>query len=237
MHNLPNVLQVAEQQNKIDSAGQNDIFGLSTIDVSSRLQIDDVEEWSEDVRLKAEKETLGLYLTGHPFDSVKEEMSAIVSGKLSKLVEMDLGTPQGGNKFRSKGKPVTIAGLILEVRIRLTKRGSKIATIILDDGSARLELVAYTEVYEQYREMLLAEHIVVISGGLSFDDFAGQNRVSIETVLTVEQAREKFAKNILVELTEHSDLTTDNVVNQLHKTIAMYTVSYTHLTLPTIYSV
>lgn len=222
MHNLPNVLQVAEQQNKIDSAGQNDIFGLSTVDVSSRLQIDDVEEWSEDVRLKAEKETLGLYLTGHPFDSVKEEMSAIVSGKLSKLVEMDLGTPQGGNKFRSKGKPVTIAGLILEVRIRLTKRGSKIATIILDDGSARLELVAYTEVYEQYREMLLAEHIVVISGGLSFDDFAGQNRVSIETVLTVEQAREKFAKNILVELTEHSDLTTDNVVNQLHKTIAMY---------------
>ena len=222
MHNLPNVLQVAEQQNKVDSAGQNDLFGLSTIDTSTRLQIDDVKEWSEDIRLKAEKETLGLYLTGHPYDSVKEEMSSIVSGKLSKLVEMDLGAPQGANKFRSKGKPVTIAGLILEVRIRLTKRGSKIATIILDDGSARLELVAYTEVYEQYREMLLAEHIVVISGGLSFDDFAGQNRVSIETVLTVEQAREKFAKNILLELSEHSERMAESVVNQLHKTLAMY---------------
>lgn len=220
MHDLPHVLKIAEQQAKIDSAGQNDLFGLATVSSDSKKQAADILEWTEHDRLRAEKETLGLYLTGHPYDAVKDEMTSVVSGKLSSLLDIDMAVPQGG--YRAKGKPVTIAGLILDVRIRLTKRGSKIATIILDDSSARLELVAYTEPYEQYREMLISEQIVVIQGALSFDDFAGQNRVTIESVMTVEQAREKFAKSILLELNENSTQAMDGVVSELHKTISTF---------------
>ncbi|PCI20211.1 MAG: DNA polymerase III subunit alpha [Piscirickettsiaceae bacterium] len=222
MHNLPRVIKIAEQQSKTDSAGQNDLFGLATVSSDAKLQKAELPEWPENIRLKAEKETLGLYLTGHPYDSVKNEMLSIVSGKLSSLLEMDIAVPQGGKSYRAKGKPVTIAGLILDVRTRLTKRGSKIATIILDDSSARLELVAYTEPYEEYRDMLVSEQIVVIEGTLSFDDFAGQNRVTIQSVLTVEQAREKFAKSILLELNENAEESMDDVVAELHKTMAIF---------------
>ncbi len=201
MQQLPNVLQMAEQHYKSDLAGQNDLFGLSVIEPIKQQDVVKIEPWTEYERLKAEKITLGLYLTGHPFDSVKEEMQALVSGKLSLMLEMELaGANQGGQYRRVKGKPVTIAGLILEVKTRLTKTGSKIATIMLDDGSARLEAVAYTETYERFSEALQSEQIVVLEGGLAHDDFAGQNRLSIEAVMTVEEARERFIKNLLIEL-------------------------------------
>jgi len=200
MEQLPQVLKVAEQQTRSEIAGQNDLFGLMATPQNQESVINTVEPWSEYQRLKFEKETLGLYLTGHPYDSVREEMSAIVSGKLATLLDMELESSQAGYMRRNKGKPVVISGLILEIRTRQTKKGTKIATIILDDGSARLEAVAYSETFEQFSEMLVAEKIIVIEGGLSFDDFAGQNRVTIESVSTTEQAREKMAKDLLIEL-------------------------------------
>lgn len=223
MQQLPNVLQVAEQHYKSDQAGQNDLFGLSVIEPIKQLDAVNVEPWTEYERLKAEKITLGLYLTGHPFDSVKEEMQALVSGKLSLMLEMELaGANQGGQYRRVKGKPVTIAGLILEVKTRLTKTGSKIATIIVDDGSARLEAVAYTETYERFSEVLKSEQIVVLEGGLAHDDFAGQNRLSIESVMTVEEARERFIKDVLIEL----DLTAQgeaDKIDQLKRLLSEFT--------------
>ncbi|PHS71292.1 MAG: DNA polymerase III subunit alpha [Cycloclasticus sp.] len=199
MRELPKTLQLAEQHVKSVKAGQNDLFGISIEESPQKSANVSVEPWSENERLKAEKVTLGLYLTGHPFDAVKEEMSSIISGKLSTMLEMELGSAGGGQYRRTKGKPVTIAGLVLEVRTRPTKNGSKIATVILDDGSARMEAVAYSEVFNNYSESLVSESIVVIQGNISFDDFVGQNRVSIESVMTVEQARQKYLKDLLIE--------------------------------------
>ena len=207
MTQLAGVLQIAEQHNKSDTVGQNDLFGLSVVEPPPSEALVDVEPWTEYERLKSEKITLGLYLTGHPFDSVKDEILSVVSGKLSSLLDMELAAPKqaGGQYRRVKGKPVTAAGLILEVRTRPTKSGSKIATVILDDGSARLEAVAYSETFDTFSELLVSEQIVVIEGGLAFDDFAGQNRLSIENVMSVEQARERFIKDLLVELDVSKD--------------------------------
>ncbi|MBV1875033.1 MAG: DNA polymerase III subunit alpha, partial [Cycloclasticus sp.] len=221
MHELSNVLQVAEQHDKSAVAGQDDLFGLSLIETSEQSGAVNIEPWTEHQRLKQEKIILGLYLTGHPFDSVREEMVSIVSGKLATLHDMELSSPSGGQYRRAKGKPITVAGLVLDVRTRPTKSGAKIATVILDDGSARMEAVAYTEVFENYCEQLLVDQIVVIEGSISFDDFAGQNRISIETVMTVEQARERFLKDLLIELDSNS-LKHENKINQLYELLATY---------------
>jgi len=221
MQELSSVLQVAEQHDKSAIAGQDDLFGLSLIETSGQSGAIIVEPWTEHQRLKQEKTILGLYLTGHPFDSVREEMTNIVSGKLATLHDMELSTPGGGQYRRAKGKPITVAGLVLDVRTRPTKSGAKIATVILDDGSARMEAVAYSEVFESYSEQLLVEQIVVIEGSISFDDFAGQNRISIETVMTVEQARARFLKDLLIEL-DSNTLKHENRINQLHKLLDAY---------------
>lgn len=214
MAGLSGVLQTVEQHNKSVSAGQDDLFGLSIVEPQQKQEQVSVEPWAEHERLRAEKATLGLYLTGHPYDSVRNEMLSVVSGKLSTLHDMELATPGGGQYRRAKGKPVMVAGLVLEVRTRPTKSGSKIATVILDDGSARMEAVAYSEVFDQYSEQLIGEQIVVIEGAISFDDFAGQNRITIETVMTVEQARARFLKDLLIEWdgrTMNSELQVDEL--------------------------
>jgi DNA polymerase-3 subunit alpha len=221
MHELSNVLQVAEQHGKSAAVGQNDLFGLSLVETSQQSDPINIEQWTEHERLKQEKSILGLYLTGHPFDSVRDEMMSVVSGKLSTLHDMELSSPAGGQYRRAKGKPVTVAGLVLEVRTRPTKSGSKIATIIIDDGSARMEAVAYSEVFENYNEILLTDQIVVIEGSISFDDFAGQNRISIESVMTIEQARARFLKDLFIEL-DGKSLKQENQVNQLHELLSVY---------------
>jgi DNA polymerase III subunit alpha len=221
MHELSNVLQVAEQHGKSAAVGQNDLFGLSLVETSQQSDPINIEQWTEHERLKQEKSILGLYLTGHPFDSVRDEMMSVVSGKLSTLHDMELSSPAGGQYRRAKGKPVTVAGLVLEVRTRPTKSGSKIATIIIDDGSARMEAVAYSEVFENYNEILLTDQIVVIEGSISFDDFAGQNRISIESVMTIEQARARFLKDLFIEL-DGKSLKQENQINQLHELLSVY---------------
>ncbi|MDF1688755.1 MAG: DNA polymerase III subunit alpha [Cycloclasticus sp.] len=221
MHELSNVLQVAEQHGKSAAVGQNDLFGLSLVETSQQSDPINIEQWTEHERLKQEKSILGLYLTGHPFDSVRDEMMSVVSGKLSTLHDMELSSPAGGQYRRAKGKPVTVAGLVLEVRTRPTKSGSKIATIIIDDGSARMEAVAYSEVFENYNEILLTDQIVVIEGSISFDDFAGQNRISIESVMTIEQARARFLKDLFIELSGKS-LKQENQINQLYELLSVY---------------
>jgi len=221
MHELSNVLQVAEQHGKSAAVGQNDLFGLSLVETSQQSDPINIEQWTEHERLKQEKSILGLYLTGHPFDSVRDEMMSVVSGKLSTLHDMELSSPAGSQYRRAKGKPVTVAGLVLEVRTRPTKSGSKIATIIIDDGSARMEAVAYSEVFENYNEILLTDQIVVIEGSISFDDFAGQNRISIESVMTIEQARARFLKDLSIEL-DGKSLKQENQVNQLHELLSVY---------------
>jgi DNA polymerase-3 subunit alpha len=221
MQELSNVLQVAEQHGKSAAVGQNDLFGLSLVETSQQSDLINIEQWTEHERLKQEKSILGLYLTGHPFDSVREEMMSVVSGKLSTLHDMELSSPAGSQYRRAKGKPVTVAGLVLEVRTRPTKSGSKIATIIIDDGSARMEAVAYSEVFENYNEILLTDQIVVIEGSISFDDFAGQNRISIESVMTIEQARARFLKDLFIEL-DGKSLKQENQVNQLHELLSVY---------------
>jgi len=220
MHELSDVLLMAEQHDKSMVAGQDDLFGL-TLHEAKQADEPTIEAWSEHQRLKEEKLVLGLYLTGHPFDSVRDEMMNMVSGKLAILQDMELNTPSGGQYRRAKGQPVSVAGLILDVRTRPTKNGSKIATLVLDDGSARMEAVAYTEVFERYNELLLVEQIVVIEGSISFDDFAGQNRISIESVMNVEQARERFLKDLVLDL-DSSHLDLGKKIPQLHKLLSVY---------------
>ena len=85
MLTLTDALLAAEQLARDTSTGQNDMFGnaLAGSDVKSRFQAG--SEWPEEERLAGEKETLGLYLTGHPIARFESEIEKIASTRLSEL--------------------------------------------------------------------------------------------------------------------------------------------------------
>ena len=182
---LDRAMQLGEQNSRAASTGQVDLFGLSAAHDSV------LPEWSEAVRLAGERETLGLFLSGHPITPYEPDLKFLVSARL-----VDVGgpkpaaAPEGGRNW-SFGKPATVAGLVLEIRRRPNR-----VTLILDDRTARLEVSLFEEIYQQHRDIIVKDAILVIDGTLRFDDFIEAWRLQAKTLMDIDRARERYARRL-----------------------------------------
>jgi DNA polymerase-3 subunit alpha len=202
MVQLPEALKSAEQHLRDSAAGQSDMFG-SVVEPAAELPViaaANVPEWDQEQRLAGEKETLGLYLTGHPIDRYRDELASIISGPLAEL--NDESAPAGASRQRGQEKSVVLAGLVVELRTRNTQSGARMAFVTLDDRSARMEIRVFSKVFEQYRALLAIDKVLVVQGTLAFDDFSGSMRLNAERIYEVDQAREVYAKRLVVDVAE-----------------------------------
>ncbi len=186
---LPEAMQAGEQLMRAQAAGQSDLFGLAAgagEEKPALIEAPPHAVWSEEERLAGEKETLGLYLTGHPFDRCREELEPLISARL-------------GEMKPDRNRTIRVAGLVVGLRTNATRRG-RMAVATLDDGSARIEATAYSEVFERNRELLARDRILVIEGICQMDDFSGQPAVTIERVFTIDQARTEYARELELRL-------------------------------------
>ncbi|PKD38058.1 DNA polymerase III subunit alpha [Methylomonas sp. Kb3] len=193
---LTTALRVAEQHGKMALAGQNDLFGLAVqVEVSdgeAEAYSTVVEPWTEKEKLEAEKQTLGLFLTGHPIAEYLPELKHITHGSLASL-EVDAG--------RSRGKmEARVAGLIVEMRTRQTKQGKMMGFATLDDRTGRLEVAAFSNIYEKYRNLLSKDTILIAEGSLAMDDFTNSLRMTAEKLYSMEEARELYARGITLTI-------------------------------------
>ncbi|MDH3832348.1 MAG: DNA polymerase III subunit alpha, partial [Gammaproteobacteria bacterium] len=204
--NLDKALKMAEQHSRNLDTGQNDLFGDATSATPLPVEKQVLPEWEEEQRLQGEMDALGLYLTGHPITRYEYELANITSGKLAELAAMCTTAPpasQNKNKER-KGRPgaderpVTIAGLVMSMRVIKTQRGGKIAFLTLDDRSARLDVRVFPDVYEKYQAMLGKNKVLVVQGGIGLDDFTGGYQVTAQSIYDINQARGLFARRVVV---------------------------------------
>jgi len=195
MHQLPAAMQAAEQQSRAQAAGQVDLFGLAVAapaDDEPAVPGERLPEWSEPVRLAGERETLGLYLTGHPITEYEREFRPIVSGRIADVGgARPVGAGEGG--WRGPGKNVTVAGLVLEIR----KRGNR-NSFVLDDRSGRIEVTLFDDVYQQHRALIARDAILVVEGSLRFDDFVDDWRIAAKRIIDIAQAREQYARRLVL---------------------------------------
>ncbi len=188
---LGSSMQLGEQSSLAVSTGQVDLFGLSAAHEVAPAGVAVIADWSEAVRLGFERETLGLFLSGHPITPYEPDLKFLVSARLA-----DVGGPKPaaaleGGRAWSAGKPVTVAGLVLEIRRRPNR-----VTLILDDRSGRLEVSLYEETFQQYREIIVKDAILVIDGTLRFDDFIEAWRLQAKSLLDIDKARERHARRL-----------------------------------------
>ena len=192
---LTTALRVAEQHGKMAETGQNDLFGIA-VDIENSANEADaystfVEAWSEKEKLEAEKQTLGLFLTGHPIAEYLPELKHITHGSLANLQ---------ADAERSKGKMEgRVAGLVVEMRTRQTKQGKMMGFATLDDRTGRLEVAAFSKIYDSYRDLLSKDTLLVAEGALAIDDFSGSLRMTAEKLYSMEQARDMFARGISID--------------------------------------
>ncbi|MFO1407196.1 MAG: DNA polymerase III subunit alpha [Steroidobacteraceae bacterium] len=197
MHQLPAAMQAADQSSRALAAGQDDLFGLaepaSPAGDDAPESRERLPDWSEAVRLAGERDTLGLYLTGHPITEYEKELRPIVSGRIADVGgARPVGQGEGGG-WRGPGRSVTIAGLVLEVR----KRGGR-TSLVLDDRSGRLEVTLFEDVYQQYRALVSKDSILVVDGALRWDDFIEDWRLAAKRIMDVDQAREQYARRVVL---------------------------------------
>jgi len=205
--NLGVAIQSAEQHAQTQAAGQNDLFGLEVASDNGPQDSQTANyaphpDWDDDVRLRGEKETLGLYLTGHPITAYEAELESITSSRLADLNPDDVPQTNGKVNYRKRKqdeKKVTVAGLVVAARTMKTQRGGRIAFITLDDRTARIEVSVFTEAYEKFRDLLTSDRLLVVEGGLGVDDFSGQCKVSADHIYDMEQARETYAKALVIQ--------------------------------------
>ncbi len=206
---LPAALKMAEQEQRNREAGIDDLFGIapkSNTGVSS-VEYQQQPDWSEEQRLSCEKQTLGLYLTGHPINRYLPELKCFTSARIVDLKP-------------AKNQTVVVAGLIVAMRTMNTRRGDRMAFITIDDRSARIELAVFSEAYNQYRDLLAKDKLIVVEGEVSIDDYSGGFKMSANSIYDISQARTRFGKRLLVQVNEKR--AANGFIHELQSTLSPF---------------
>ena len=193
---LPAAIQLGEQRTRAMTAGQDDLFGglagPATGTDFTDFEIPQVAEWSESQRLAGERETLGLFLSGHPIAEYEQELRQVAPARI-----VDLGGPRPAADMRGfgGGKNVTVAGLVLEMR----RRGSRM-TLVLDDRSARIEVSLFDDVWQAHRAVIARDAILVVEGQLRYDEFIDDWRINAKKLTPIDTLRERDARRLVIRL-------------------------------------
>ncbi|KGM07033.1 DNA polymerase III alpha subunit [Methylophaga thiooxydans] len=212
---LSKAMQIADQHRRDKDSGQNDLFGLTPdSDSADDEPLEIAAEWAEQQLLQSEKETLGLYLSGHPIDRYEAELSEFIPKKIN---ELDAPESKG---YQRNEKPMLTAGLIVAIRTMKSKNGGRMAFITLDDQSARLEVRVFADVYDQYQSFIQPDKLVVIQGKIGQDNFTGGLAGTAEKVFDITGAREAFGQALQINL-ENSEQA-QQWVEQLKTTLSPF---------------
>lgn len=188
---LPEAVKSAEQMHANASAGMVDLFGDVMPGAVQEGDNHDVyrdfykvRRWSMKARLNGENETLGLYLTGHPIDEYDQEITHLVSSRIANL--------------SADKKSCKVAGLVVAMRVMKTKRGDTMGFVTLDDRSGRIEVAVFADTYQQFRDKLVRDALLIVEGQVSQDDYSGGLKMRADSITSLADARQEQLKSIVV---------------------------------------
>ncbi|MBT8061387.1 MAG: DNA polymerase III subunit alpha [Xanthomonadales bacterium] len=196
LHELPVVLQAAEQTQRDRESGQNDMFGLAEKAAPPDTRVHgEIPQWPVLQRLQAEKESLGLYLSGHPVKYHRPDLKQFTSCRLGDLEKRIPRDKEGNSKsYGKRGTPMVLAGLVTNLR-RRSRRGRFIA---IEDHSGQIEVALFDEIYGLYADLLDKDQVIVVEGKVSADDFSGGYRITASKVMSLSQAKSHFARGLKI---------------------------------------
>ncbi|MCX7115599.1 MAG: DNA polymerase III subunit alpha [Gammaproteobacteria bacterium] len=188
---LEKAIQVASQYREDRQFGQLDLFNALDHQFSQHAYVD-TPVWTMKEKLNYEKDTLGLYFSGHPTSFYHEEFRAFVT----LIAELN---PR-------KGKKAMVCVLVTGRRTVTTKRGKQLSILSVEDGSGKFDVVMFEEVAARYQSSLVSGEVMILEGDISIDDFNGKVKMLANSCYSLIEARGKWVKQLLIRLRE-SDAT------------------------------
>lgn len=198
---LTTAIEAADQSER--AASQVSLFGddnTQANDVVANV-LSKVQPWGLRVKLAHEKAALGFYFSGHLFDAWQAEVRRVVSRPLSRI------EPSRDLQM--------LAGAIASVRTQMTRRG-KMMVVMLDDGTAQVEVALFSEQIEAHSAKLREDQLLIVAGKVVFDEYSGGLRVTAESLYDLSLMRQSKARALCIRLNGNAD------ASKLHNLLAPY---------------
>jgi len=185
---MEEAIKAAEQTARTHDSGHADLFGGLFVEEDADVYANHrkAKELTLKERLKGEKDTLGLYLTGHPIDEYEGEIRRFARQRIIDL--------------KPARDTQTVAGMIIALRVMKNKKGDKMGFITLDDRSGRIEASLFADAFHSAQSLLQTDAMVVVEGEVSNDDFSGGLRLRIKRVMSMEDARTNLAESLRLKV-------------------------------------
>jgi DNA polymerase-3 subunit alpha len=173
---LDPILSFSADYHKAQDVGQMSLFGDMTgvsfgAEESILRTLHDVEPISRREMLNWERELVGLYVTDHPLKGVMDQLQHVITHTSAELVE-------AGEEVN--GQPVTVAGLVADLRSIITKKGDSMAVLTLEDITGTIGAVLFPRTWEKYRHLVDVDAVVVLRG--KADTSRGDVQIIVDSV-------------------------------------------------------
>ena len=189
---LPEAIQAAEQYQRDQESGQVDMFGSFAERSAPHIaEHADVRPWTRLQELQAEKDALGLYLTGHPVELQADDLARFTSCTLDEVASR---APKDGKGSR-RNVILTLAGLVHAVR----RRGNRGGWVTLEDHMGRQDISLFDDTWTLYADLLSREEIIVAEVGVSIG-YGGGYQVRVQKLMTLSDAKSRFARGVRLSL-------------------------------------
>ena len=182
---------VAAENKKLNS-NQMTIFDIIPTDERKAMEIKlpNVPEFSKNEILSMEKEVLGVYISGHPLDDVKDVWKKNVTATTADFEYLE---ELQGSRLPDK-KRVTIGGIVTNLNVRLTRRKETMAIFELEDLVGRVEIMVFPQAYERLREYLIEDNPVFVTGRVTTEEDVNSKLIAEEITSFTEVPKTLWLK-------------------------------------------
>ncbi|RJX18671.1 MAG: DNA polymerase III subunit alpha [Desulforudis sp.] len=171
---LDEAVQLSQRAQKEKASNQLTLFGGWTGHQACTMAIPQVPEFPHKEILAMEKDALGLYISGHPLEDYRDLLRAVTTANAGELGDM----PQG--------KGVVLGGLVTSVKRITTKKGAAMCFLDIEDLTGKVEVVVFPRTYEQYRENLTNDNVILVRGSVDITHHSDTVKILADQISGVE---------------------------------------------------
>jgi DNA polymerase-3 subunit alpha len=166
----------------------HDLFagaGMEITRVAPKLPL--IQAWSSAEELAREKEALGFWISGHPLDRYRDELTSFATANTAELDQI------------VDGREVTMGGVVAKVNQMTDKKGNLMAFATLEDFTGQAELLVFSDCFEKSKGVLQTDQMVLVTGRVSTREGKRPNVICSE-VLALEKLTERFNCQLVIKL-------------------------------------
>jgi DNA polymerase III subunit alpha len=188
-------------------SGQHGLFGVfEQDDVHGQAEIlPDTPDWDEQMRLAAEKEILGFFITGHPLEKYVDKLRDLHALSTADIAAVKAST--------GKDENICTAGIITNLRVLKSKKGDFYAQGTLEDMLGSVEMIVFPEAYRKIGDKVKLEVPVLVRGGLRIEE--GVNpKLTANEIMPLEDAKVPLPRSLRIRIPV--DSASETTIDQLH---------------------